>query len=116
MPKQQKRVTIAQYVEITDWLRANKERLLRLRYSQLDTATLASGELGYSVPRSTVKKCGEIAGIRWPGSPTKPPPVPIEREAIIILIGALAGLYVEEGKTVPDDLANLHSTYVKGTK
>lgn len=111
--RKQQRVTISQYVEITDWLRSNKERLGRLGSSQLDTADLASQELGYRIPRSTIKKCAAIAGVQWPRSPTKPPPVPLDHEAIIILIGAIEGLYIETGKTVPDDLANLHSTYVK---
>ena len=57
--------------------------------------------------------CVKIAKVKWAKSPAPPPPVPIEQEAIVILIGAISGLYVETGRTVPAELANLQSTYVR---
>ena len=50
---------------------------------------------------------------KWANSPPPPPIVPIDHEAIVILIGAISGLYIETGKTIPDNLANLNSRYVK---
>lgn len=115
MRKQKKcqRVTVEQYVQITDWFRMNKDKIRIQQYTQLEAALQAENDLGYSVPLTTIQRCAKIAKIRWAKSPPKPPPVPIEREAIIILIGALAGLYVETGRTIPTGLANLKSTYVR---
>lgn len=112
MPKQ--RMTVEQYVEITDWLKNNKNRIERLNEcTQLEAAAIAEAELGYAVPLTTIQRCAKIAKVKWAKSPAPPPPVPIERDAIIILIGAISGLYVETGRTLPAELANLQSTYVR---
>lgn len=108
-----KRMTVEQYIQINDWLKLNKDRIEKTEYSQLEAAAIAGKELGFDVPLSSIQRCAKMANIVWANSPPKLPPVPIDREAIIILIGALSGLYIEEGKTVPDNLANLQSRYVK---
>ncbi len=108
-----KRMTVEQYIQVADWLKLNKDRVEKMRYTQFEVAAIAGGELGFDVPLSSIQRCAKITNITWANSPPKPPPVPIDREAIIILIGAVAGLYIEEGKTVPDNLANLQSQYVK---
>ena len=112
MPKQ--RMTVEQYVEVTDWLKNNKYRIeSQTECTQLEAAALVAAELGYAVPLTTIQRCAKIAKIKWAKSPAPPPPVPIEHEAIVILIGALSGLYIETGRTIPDELANLQSTYVR---
>ncbi|GAJ04105.1 unnamed protein product, partial [marine sediment metagenome] len=97
-----KRMTIERYIQITDWLKLNKDRIEKGGCTQLEAVAMAEKELGYEVPLSSIQRCAKMADIAWANSPPKPPPVPIDREAIIILIGALSGLYIEEGKTVPD--------------
>ena len=42
-----------------------------------------------------------------------PPPLPIDREAIIILISALEGLYIETRGSAPQNLVELKSAYVQ---
>jgi len=106
-------MTVEQYIQITDWLKLNKNRVEKMGSTQLEAAAMVGNELGFAVPLSSIQRCAKMANIIWSNSPPKPPPVPIDREAIIILIGALSGLYIEEGKTVPDNLANLQSRYVK---
>lgn len=110
-PKQ--RMTLEQYYEIIGWLQNNKQRIQLSDDTQLEVCGQAEYELRFKVPITSIQKCGKIAKIRWPKSPPPPAPVPLEREAIIILMGAIAGLYVETGKTVPNELANLQSTYVR---
>lgn len=113
MAKQQ-RITVEQYVEITDWCKNNKHRIeSQTECTQAEAAAIASGELGYGVPITTIQRCAKIAKIKWAKSPAPPLPVPLEREAIIILIGAISGLYVETGRSVPAELANLQSMYVR---
>ena len=109
----QTRMSIEQYDEINCWLRNNKDRIERIECTQLEAAAMCGGELGFRVPLRTIQRCAKIAKIEWALSPSKLPPVPLDHEAIVILIGSLAGLYIEEGKTVPDALANLQSRYVK---
>jgi len=111
----QTRMSVEQYLQIGKWLENRKQDIEKTGLAQKDVQILISEELGYTVSFSSIVRCAKAIGIQWAGSPPKPPPVPIDREAIIILIGALAGLYIEEGKTVPDDLANLQSTYVRET-
>lgn len=113
MAKPKHRITLEQYVKIIEWLKENKHRILREELTQLPTAQEATLALGFAVPITSIQKCGKIAKIKWAKSPTPPPPVPLEREAIIILIGSIAGLYVETGKTVPTELANLQTVYVR---
>lgn len=108
-----KRMSIEQYLKIGRWLENKKEHIESKGLAQKDVQILISGELGFEVPLSSIIRVAKELRIEWVGSPLKPPPVPIEREAFIILIGALAGLYIELGKTVPDDLANLMSAYVR---
>jgi len=106
------RMTLEEYYVIINWL---KEKKLRIHTSNDTTEEIriqAEEELGFNVPITSLQKCGKIAKVKWPKSPPTPPPVPLEREAIIILIGTIAGLYVETGRTVPTDLANLQMTYV----
>jgi hypothetical protein len=112
MAKQQ-RVSVEQYVTLTDWCRTNKRSLEANENTQAEAAALAEGDLGFAVPITSMQRCAKIAEIRWAKSPPPPPAPPIEREAIIILIGALEGLYIETGRTVPALLANLKSTYVR---
>ncbi len=107
------RISIEQYDKLTTWLRANKEQIEAGQLTQLTTAARAGGELGFKVPLSSIQRCAKMAKIEWVNSPPKPPPVPLDHEAIVILIGALCGIYIETGKTVPDNLANLQSRYVK---
>lgn len=108
------RMTLEQYYEIIGWLKENKHRIhSSSNATQLETCKQAEESLGFNVPITSIQKCGKIAKIKWPKSPAPPQPVPLEREAIIILMGAIAGLYVETGKTVPNELANLQSTYVR---
>lgn len=107
------RMTIKQYLQIGRWLENNRNLIEEKGHSQVEVQILISSALGYEVPLSSIQKCAKAIEIQWAGSPLKPPPVPIDREAIIILIGALAGLYVETDRTIPDDLANLQSTYTK---
>ena len=107
------RMTLEEYYQIINWLKDKRHRI----HSSNDTTERirmeAEEELGFNVPITSIQKCGRIAKIKWPKSPTPPAPVPLEREAIIILMGAIAGLYVETGKTVPTELANLMSIYVR---
>ena len=110
-PKQ--RMTLEKYVQIIGWLKENKHRIHHSDDSQIDVCRQAENTLGFIVPITSIQKCGKIAKIRWPKSPTPPAPVPLEREAIIILMGTIAGLYVETGRSVPTELANLQSTYVR---
>lgn len=112
MTKQQ-RISVEKYVEITDWLRTNKQRIQVAENTQAEAAAIAESELGFGVPITTIQRCAKIAGVKWAKSPAPPPPVPLEREAIIILMGAIAGLYIETGRTIPENLANLQSTYVR---
>jgi len=107
------RMSIEQYLKIGRCLEGWKERIETTGLAQKDVRTLVSGDVGFEVPLSSIIRVAKELDITWAGSPPKPPPVPIEREAFIILIGAVEGLYVEAGKTVPDNLANLHSAYVK---
>lgn len=109
----QKRMSVEQYLQIGKWLENRKADIERTGMAQKDVQSIMSDELGFVVPFSSVIRCARAMDIKWAGSPPKPPEVPIGHEAIIILIGALAGLYIETGKTVPDDLANLQSTYTK---
>lgn len=114
MPRnKQHRMTTEQYYKIICWLKENKHRISTSDYTQLEVCEQAEVGLGFAVPITSIQKCGKIAKIKWPKSPPTPPPVPLEREAIIILMGAIAGLYVETGRTVPDSLANLQTTYVR---
>lgn len=108
----QTRMSVEQYMEIGNWLTQERDHIRLAAYQQEQVRALASAALGYDVPFSSLIRCAKIVGVQWAGSPPKSPPTPIEREAVIILIGAVEGLYVEAGKTVPDDLANLHSTYI----
>lgn len=110
-PKQ--RMTLEKYYKIIGWLKETKHRIQHSDNSQIEVCRQAENELGFVVPITSIQKCGKIAKIKWPHSPPTPPPVPLEREAIIILMGAISGLYVETGKTIPTELANLMSTYVR---
>lgn len=112
MPKQN-RITVEQYVEIVDYLKVNKCRIEAAENTQLEAAAIAEADLGYVVPLTTIQRCAKIAGVRWAKSPALPPPVPLDHEAIVILIGAIAGLYIETGRTIPENLANLQSTYAR---
>lgn len=107
------RIKPEQYVEINQWLKDNRDRILRTECTQLEAAAMAEAELGYKVPHSTIIRMAKTASVTWAKSPPKPPPVPIDHEAIVVLIGALEGLYVETGRSVPDDLADLHSRYAR---
>lgn len=109
----QHRMTLEQYLKIIDWLKENKHRIHQSDDTQAEVCEQAEAALGFIIPITSIKKCGKIAKIKWPKSPPEPPPVPLEREAIIILMGAIAGLYVETGRTIPNELANLQSTYVR---
>ena len=106
-------MSIEQYLKIGRCLEGWKERIETTGLAQKDVRTLVSGDVGFEVPLSSIIRVAKELDITWAGSPPKPPPVPIEREAIIILIGAISGLYIETGKTVPDDLANLQSAYAR---
>jgi hypothetical protein len=112
----QQRMSLEKYVELTDWLKINKRDIEVNHRTQGDVALLAEVELGYVVPITSIQRCAKIAKIKWAYAPPEPPKPPIEREAIIILIGALSGLYVETGRSVPAELANLQSTYVRETQ
>ena len=107
------RMTLEQYIDIGKWCQHNRERIETTGCTQLEAAALVSKDLGFEVPLSTVIRAAKKMGVAWANSPPKPPPVPLDHEAIVLLICAVEGLYVELGKTVPDNLANLHSTYVK---
>lgn len=109
-------MSVEQYIAINDWMRSNVTRIEDTQCTQGEVASLATTALGYAVPLSSIQKCAKIIGIKWAKSPPKPPPVPIEREAIVILIAAVAGLYIETGKTVPDALANLKSAFAREDK
>ena len=108
----QKRMSAEQYIEIGDWLRQEKDHIRLAAYQQEQVRQLCSARLGYEIPFSSLVRCAKAVGVQWAGSPVVPE-VPIDHEAIVILIGAIAGLYVETGKTVPDNLANLQSMYVR---
>lgn len=105
-------MTLEEYYQIINWLKEKKHRIHSSNDTTEEIRTQAEEELGFNVPITSLQKCGKIAKIKWPKSPTPPPPVPLEREAIIILMGAISGLYVETGRTVPAGLANLQITYV----
>ena len=111
--KKQTRMSIKQYLQIGQWLENNRVAIEEKGHSQIEIQILISSNLGYEVPLSSVIACAKAIEIQWARSPTPPSPVPMEREAFIILITALEGLYVELDKTIPDALANLHSSYVK---
>lgn len=105
-------MTIEQYIQITDWCRENKHRIQKEEVTQLKAAEEAGAVLGYEIPITSMRRCAVMAKIKWANKRPEPLPVPIEREAIIILMGAISGLYIETGRTVPTDLANLQMTYV----
>ena len=107
------RMTLEQYYQIIGWLQQNKHRIHASDLSQPEICIQAQEGLGFVVPITSIQKCGKIAKIKWPKSPVPPAPVPIDREAIIILIGAIHGLYIEKCGRAPDDLENLKSTYVR---
>lgn len=107
------RITVEKYVEITDWLKENKNKIEVTENTQSEAAAIAEAALGYAVPLTTIQRCAKIAKVKWAKSPNPPLPVPLDHEAIVILIGAIAGLYIETGRTVPAELANLQSTYVR---
>ena len=110
------RMTIEQYDKLTTWLRMNKDIIENQKSTQLEAAAKASSALGFKVPLSSIQRCAKMADIEWANAKPEPPPVPIGHEAIVILIGAISGLYIESGKTIPDNLANLNSRYVKENK
>lgn len=114
MSKQQ-RLSVEQYVEITDWFKFNKDRIEKAQNTQLEASALAEKELGYPVPLTTVQRCAKIAKIQWANSPPPPPPPPIDREAIITLIAALEGLYIETVGSAPKNLVDLKSSYIQDT-
>lgn len=108
------RMTLEEYYQIINWLKENRHRIhASSDATQLEICKQAEESLGFNVPITSLQKCGRIAKIKWPKSPAPPLPVPIQREAIIILIGAISGLYVETNRTVPAELANLQTTYVQ---
>lgn len=109
----QTRMSIKQYLQIGKWLENSKNMIESRGHSQIEVQILMSSALGYNVPLSSVIACAKALDIVWARSPAKPPPVPLDREAITILIGALSGLYLETGRTVPDNLANLQSAFAK---
>ncbi len=109
----QQRISMEQYVEVTDWCRTNKYRIEGGVMVQLHAAQIAGSELGYVVPITTIQRCAKIAKIKWAKSPPPPIPVPLDHEAILILISSLCGLYVETVGSVPDELANLKTNFVK---
>lgn len=106
------RMTIEQYVAITEWCKHNKDRIEDLGWTQLRTAQEAAAVFQFAVPLSSLQRCAKLAKIQWANSPLSPPPVPIDREAIVILIGALCGIYIETDRTVPENLAALKRQYV----
>lgn len=107
------RMTLEQYYKIINWLKEHKHQIHGSNDTQDEIRKQAENELAFAVPITSIQKCGKIAKIKWPKSPAPPQPVPLDREAIIILIGAVHGLYVETSGTVPDALQNLKSTYVQ---
>jgi len=109
-------MTIEEYICLIDWLKVNKQNIEKNEQTQGEVQAMAEMELNYKVPLSSIQRCAKIIKLNWANSPPKPPEVPIGREAIIILIGAVSGLYIETGKTVPDALANLQSAYVRNEK
>ena len=106
-------MSIEQYIEIAEWILIWREKIHTLKLSQRDVQKMLFEQLKYEVPISTLVRWAKNAKIIWANAPSKPPPAPIEREAIIILMGAIEGLYIETGKTVPDALANLKSAYAR---
>ena len=115
MPKA-KRMTYEQYVDVTDWCKDNKDRIERMKLTQLQAAQEATLALGFAVPLSSMQRCAKRVKIEWANSPPKPPEPPIEHEAIVILMGAIAGLYIETDRTIPDNLANLQTAYAREKK
>ena len=111
----QTRLSVEQYVKVTDWLRQYKPRIEKEEMTQLEAAQTCSDELEFEVPITTIQRCAKMAGVVWAKSPPKPQPVPIERDAIMILIGAISGLYIETGRSVPQALADLKSAYARET-
>jgi len=109
-------MSVEQYVQIGQWLVANRSLIENRGHSQTEVQILITSALEYEVPLSSLVRCAKAVKIKWAGSPTKPPPPPIGHEAMVIIIAALAGIYIETERTVPDDLANLQSTYAKETK
>ena len=114
MAKQQ-RLSVEQYVLITDWLKMNRDRIEGNSHTQLEVSGIAEKELGFFVPLTTVQRCAKIAKVKWANSPPPPPPLPIDREAIIILISALEGLYIETRGSAPQNLVELKSAYVQNS-
>jgi hypothetical protein len=104
-------MTFEQIIQISDWCKENRRRIQNEEWTQTRAAQEVFAVLGFEVPVSTLQHLGKIAKIKWSKSPPPPAPVPIDREAIIILMGAISGLYIETGRTVPENLANLQSTY-----
>ena len=108
-----RRITVEQYIDLGTWCKCYRDDIERIEHTQLEACALASKDLGFEVPLSAMQRVAKKMKVKWANAKPEPLPVPLDREAIIILMGAIAGLYVELGKTVPDNLANLHSTYVK---
>jgi len=104
---------IEQYIQITDWCRENKHRIQSEEITQSKAAEEAGAVLGYEIPITSMRRCARMAKIKWSKTRPEPQPIPIDREAIIILIGAVHGLYVETSGSVPEALQNLKSTYVQ---
>lgn len=113
MAKPKHRMTLEEYYQIINWLKEHRTRIHGSNDTQEEIRKEAEDELGFTVPITSIQKCGKIVKVQWPKSPTPPAPVPIDREAIIILIGALHGLYIETSGTAPEALQNLKSTYVQ---
>lgn len=110
------KISPERYVEIHDWLRDNCDRIRRTECTQLEAAAMAKQALGYRVPHSTLIRMAKKAGVTWANSPPKPSPVPLEREAIIILMGAIEGLYIETTGSAPANLTELKRRYVQDGK
>lgn len=111
--KRQQRLKFEEIIKINDWLKACKHKIESTEMTQIDAQKLATEELGFEVPRSSLQHLARIVGVKWAKSPPPPAPVPLDREAIIILISSLYGLYVETVGSVPKMLEDLKSTYVQ---
>lgn len=107
------RVSVEVYVAITDFLKANKEKIETERLTQAEVVDLVSQAMSRKLGLSTVKRCCTIVGIKWTHiSHIQQPPV-LDREAIILMLVAIEELYIRIAGEPPQRFADMKTRYVQ---
>ena len=107
------RVSVETYVSIIDFLRSNKEQIESERLTQKEVIDMVKQQLHYDVGLSTVKRCSTIAGIRWVHASHIQQPLPLDREAIILMMASIDELYQRLGSEPPKRFADMRTKYVQ---